>query len=123
MSRLTVALLPLVALALTGCGGNVLPEGTDPDKGREVLTSTLDAWVSGKTTVDMKPTVIGDSDWTDGHKLTKYSIDPGHDRAGVDLVLKAKLTLQKKDGKVEEKSVMYVVGVTATQTAVMRYNP
>jgi hypothetical protein len=116
-------LLPLFALTLAGCGGNVLPPETDPEEGKKLLTTTLDAWVQGKSPTDLKPMVVVDEDWAEGHKLAKYTIDPDHQRAGVDLVLKVKLSLQKKEGRAEVKSVMYVVGVTATQTAVMRYNP
>ena len=121
--RRLVRLLPLFALALVGCGGNTLPPETDPNEGRTILTSTLDAWVAGKSPADLKPTVVVDEDWSEGAKLTKYTIDAKHERAGVDLMLKAKLSLQTKDGRSQERSVNYIVGVTPAQTVVMRYNP
>lgn len=121
MRRTAVVLFPVFVLALAGCGGNVLPAETDPAKGREILTSTLDAWVAGKSPDDLKPMAVSDPDWKEGHKLTKFVIDPKDGRAGVDLLLKVKLTLQRKDGKTDEKTVNYVVGVNATQTVVLRY--
>lgn len=121
MRRIAVALVPFLVLALAGCGGNVLPAETDPAKGREILTSTLNAWVDGKTPDSLKPLVVNDPDWKEGYKLLKFAIDPKDERAGVDLLLKVKLTLQRKEGATTERTVNFVVAVNATQTVVLRY--
>jgi hypothetical protein len=118
LPRYTLCSVPLL-LAVIGCE-RPLPQETDPAKGRETLKAALDTWVKGGAPADLKPVVVSDPDWADGHKLTRYEIDPDDGRAGVDLLLKVKLTLQKKDGKTQEKQVNYVVG-TNKQTVVLRY--
>ena len=37
------------------------------------------------------------------------------------MLLKVKLTLQRTDGRAEEKAVNFVVGINHSQTAVLRY--
>lgn len=120
MRRLAASLLPLFSLALAGCGSNVPPE-TDSAKAREQLTTTLNAWVKGSTPAEQKPVVVVDPDWEEGLKLTKYAIEPTETRSGVDPVFKVKLTLQKKDGGTAEKTVNFAVGISPTQTVVLRY--
>ena len=53
-------------------------------------------------------------------RIRNRPVDPADARAGVDLLLKVKLTLQRKDGKTREKAVNFVVGVNS-QTVVLRY--
>lgn len=118
MPRITYCLIP-VLFALAGCGGDTPPSQADAAKGREVIKTVLDAWVKGGKPEDLKPVVVNDPDWTDGYKLTKYEIDPADNRSGVDLLLKVKLSLTK-DGKSQDKSVNFVVGV-GSKTVVIRY--
>jgi hypothetical protein len=120
MPRSVICLFPLLLAVVVGCGGTPLPPEADPVKGRQALTAALDTWVKGGKPADLQPVVVVDPDWEEGHKLVKYEVDPADGRAGVDLLLKVKLTLQKKDGRTQEKAVNFVVGIN-TQTVVLRY--
>ena len=110
-------------LTLTGCN-NSLPPETNPSAGREALKTVLDTWVKGGTIEDLKngnPAIVAhDPDWVAGHKLTKYEIGPNDRRSGVDLVLNVTLSLNRKDGKAQDKKVNYAVAI-GSQTVVLRY--
>jgi hypothetical protein len=110
-------------LLLTGCLGSRLPPETDATKGREALTTVLDAWSKGKTPEDLKaasPSIIAyDPDWAAGQKLAKYEIAPGDKRYGVDLLLKATLTLGGASGPTRDKKVNFTVAI-GSSTVVLR---
>jgi hypothetical protein len=122
MRRILLGLAP-AWLVLAGCSGNALPPETESARGREVLKTVLDGWVSGKTLDEVKagrpPVVAYDPDWEAGHKLTKYEVGPTDGRAGVDLLLSVKLHLDRKDGKPQEKTVNFCVAI-GSQTVVTR---
>jgi hypothetical protein len=122
MRRLFACLAP-ACLVLAGCPGNSLPPETDSDKGREVLKTVLDAWVQGRSMDDLKagsaPVVAYDPDWEAGRRLTGYEISPTDRRAGVDLLLSVTLALERKDGRVERKSVNFCVAI-GSRTVVTR---
>jgi hypothetical protein len=111
----------LGAIVLGGCEKSLPPE-TDPDKGRDALTSTLVAWQSGTTLEDYRKNssiVAWDPDWEKGERLTSFEIARDHKRNGVDLSLSVKLVLAGKDGKGRERTVNYSIGMGA-QTVVLR---
>src|SRR5262245_62169538 len=109
-------------LVLAGCGDSLPPE-TDPVKGREVLKTVLSAWTVGQSMHDLgrqsPPITAYDPDWEAGRKLIMFELDPTDRRAGVDLLVKVKLTLEGKDGKPETKTVNFAVAIGA-QTVVTR---
>jgi hypothetical protein len=114
MRRLLLGLVP-ACLLLAGCFGNSLPPETDPAKGREVLRTVLDAWVQGKTMEELKagrPSIIAyDPDWEAGGRLTGYEISLTDARSGVDLLVAVHLSLDRKDGRVQQKSVNFCVAM------------
>jgi hypothetical protein len=122
MRRLIACLAP-ACLVLAGCSGNSLPPETDADRGREVLKTVLDAWVQGKSMDDLKtgtpPVVAYDPDWEAGRRLTHYEIGLTDRRAGVDLLVPVTLALERKDGRVEHKTVNFCVAI-GSRTVVTR---
>ena len=67
-----------------------------------------------------KPAIVAyDPDWEAGHKLTKYEIDSTDRRIGVDLLLSVTLSLQRTDGKSQDKTVNFSVAI-GSQTVVLR---
>jgi hypothetical protein len=122
MRRLILGLAP-VCLVLVGCSGDSLPPETDSARGRDVLKTVLDGWAQGKKMEDLKaaspPVVAYDPDWEAGHKLTKYEVRPTDGRSGVDLLVSVKLSLERKDGKPQEKTVNFCVAM-GSQTVVTR---
>ena len=122
MRRLALSVFPLLAAAVAGCSPtpNVLPAETPPEQGRQALKTALDVWQKGGKPADARPIVVADPDWEEGAKLTSYDVEPTNGRAGVDLLLKVKLSIQKKDGGGQTKTVNFVVGIGA-QTVVLRY--
>ena len=121
MRRYTLSFAPLF-LILVGCGGNSLPSETEPTQGRMLLTTTLDAWVKGGKAEDLKsasPAIIAfDPDWAADYKLVKYDLAVENGRAGIDLLVKVTLTLQK-DGKTSDKTVNFSIA-TGAQNVVLR---
>jgi hypothetical protein len=109
------ALVGTVLVTVLGCQGNTLPPETDPAQGRSALTTVLDIWVKGGAMADLQnaspPIVAYDPDWEAGHKLVKYEIAPTDRRSGVDLLVSVKLTLARKDGKSQEKTVNFSIAV------------
>src|SRR4029453_17857412 len=73
-------LLFLAASWLTpvGCSGNKPPEPADPEKAREVLRTTLDAWKGGDKPSALQqasPSIrVTDDDWQAGLRLRSYEI-------------------------------------------------
>lgn len=114
--------LAVLFLFAAGCGGNTLPAETDPAEGRALLKTTLDTWAKGGTAEELKsasPAIVAfDPDWASGHKLVKYDIASADGRAGVDLLVKVTLTLQK-DGKTLDRAVNFSIGIGA-QNVVLR---
>lgn len=122
MFRISLPLL--VFIGLVGCNSDTpLPPETDPAKGREALKRVLDSWKDGMTLEAFKNsksgTVANDPDWAAGSKLTKYEVEPTDRRIGVDLLLTVTLFLTTPDGKHQEKTVNFSVGV-GSQTVVLR---
>lgn len=120
--RKTWLFLFLIGLFSTGCSGNAVPTETNETKGRELLTTTLEAWKSGKSVDEFNKSqsiVARDPDWKAGCKLTKYEIAPENERAGVDLLVPVKLSLVKPDGQTQEKKLKFIIGIGA-QTIVFR---
>ena len=109
------ACLGLLCIVLAGCQGNTLPPDTDPAQGRAALTTVLDTWKKGGTPADLQsaalPIVAYDPDWEAGHKLVKYEIDPTDRRIGMDFLVSVKLTLDRKDGKSQDKTVKFTVAI------------
>jgi hypothetical protein len=121
--RANLFLLVLAPLASAGCAGKRLPPETDCARGREVLTTVLEAWKQGGASERLKsgtPAIqVRDPDWAAGHKLAAYEIAHEDSRVGVDLLLTVKLTLTRADGRRQEKKVGYIVGI-GSNTVVLR---
>ena len=118
----SILLFPVIAsCALAGCESSPLPPPTDAAKGRDAMKLVLDTWKRGGGVEELATASVTarDPDWAAGAKLTAYEIAPEEGRAGLDLVLTVKLTLQRSDGKPQNKKVGYTVGVGAT-TVVLR---
>ena len=66
----------LVFAAFTGCSSK--PLKSDPNRARQLLEETLDAWKQGKSIDDLKslspPVYVGDERWQRGIKLTEFRI-------------------------------------------------
>jgi prepilin-type N-terminal cleavage/methylation domain-containing protein/prepilin-type processing-associated H-X9-DG protein len=78
--RLTPYAIPVVVLAIGGCGDPKPPPvaGT-PESTREVLVAALDGWKAGKTFRDLKdgspPVIVVDDDLNAGARLLDYRIE------------------------------------------------
>jgi hypothetical protein len=122
MPRVAIAVLPAI-LFVAGCSDSSLPPETDATKGREVLTTVLEAWKKGTTPDELQhgspPIVAYDPDWKAGYKLTNYTLDPTDKRVGVDLLVSVKLTMTKDGEKPVEKTVNFSVAI-GSQTVVLR---
>lgn len=114
---------PAVCFALAGCSSQALPPETDATKGREAMKTVLETWKRGGTEEELKaatPSIVArDPDWSAGSKLKSYEIADEDARSGVDLLLTVKLSLVRADGKFQEKTVRYSVGI-GSSTVVLR---
>jgi hypothetical protein len=117
--------LPMLAIALlvvAGCARPLPPE-TDPAQGRQALRTVLDTWARGGSPDDLKrgsPAIVAyDPDWDAGQRLKAYEIDTADRRAGVDLLLKVRLSLGGPGAKTTDKTVNFAVAI-GQETVVLR---
>ena len=122
MSR---TLLPLLALALAGCGGTPPPldMATTPEKSREALVAALDAWKAGVTPAELAertPAVYRlDDACARGAKLTDYKLEGEPKAFGTGQSYAVTLTLQDGAKPPAARKVAYRV-VTSPTIAISR---
>jgi hypothetical protein len=117
--------LPLVALALGGCGEPKPPPmaGT-PESTREVLVAALDGWKAGKSFRELQngspPVVFVDDDLNAGVKLLDYQIEgePGVFGTGYSYVVT--LTVEPRGGRGPTKKKVAYTAVSEPNRAVSR---
>ena len=118
-------LLPLLALALAGCGGEPPPldMATTPEKSREVLVAALDAWKAGATPKELTartPAVyLNDDSFARGVKLTDYKIEGEPKTFGTGLSYVLTLTLQDGAKPAAARKLAYRV-VTRPNVSISR---
>jgi hypothetical protein len=110
-----------LALAAPGCKRSA-PPPADPDKGREVLKTTLDAWQKGESADSLRqrsPSITAaDSKWQGGHQLVRYEI--GESRiVGGELQCNVVLVLKAPNGKQSEQKAIFNVS-TSPKLVVVR---
>lgn len=111
--KLRYGLLLLGVLAFfPGCGTSPSAPA-NPDKARDALRASLDAWQNGEkphTLKERKPAIhVVDYEWTDGQRLLHYQI--GTDELiGNQLRCRVQLTVQNKLGRVVRQPAAYSVG-------------
>jgi hypothetical protein len=117
--------LPLAVLLAAGCGPR-LQAPADPAQARDALRTALDAWQRGDRPDALRaasPAVhVNDPDWSAGHRLTRYQIAAGGDRAGTDLRYPVRLTFTGPKGQTVQKNTAYMVGTSPVLT-VVRHDP
>ena len=118
-------LLPLLALALAGCGGEPPPlaMATTPEQSRAALVAALDAWKAGVTPAELAartPAVyLLDDACSRGAKLTDYKIEGEPKVFGTGLSYALTLTLQDGGKPPAARKVAYRV-VTSPTVAISR---
>ncbi|HEY2785195.1 MAG TPA: hypothetical protein VGJ05_09490 [Fimbriiglobus sp.] len=100
----------LVCLLAVGCGDRPVAKSVEPEKAREALKTTLDAWKAGRPIKslqsDTPPIVAQDFDWMAGAKLDAYEVLGEGTPMDANLKVPVKLTLKGQ----QPKTVNYVVG-------------
>ena len=111
-------LLPLLALAALGCGGDPPPldMATTPEKSREALVAALDAWKGGATREALAartpPVVFADDALTKGHKLLDYKFEGEPKAVGTGQSYVVTLTTQAGDKPPAARKLAYRVVTT-----------
>jgi hypothetical protein len=112
MTRVRLLLLGLLLSALTGCGDN-LPPAASPDKAREVLTTSFEAWKNGETaqslTAREQPIYFNDPRWEPGTRVVSYAIDESHEMYGQSVRLTGTMTVKQADGAAKERKFNYLI--------------
>jgi hypothetical protein len=118
-----LALILVLALVLGGCSPSARP--SDPDEGRKVLQSMLDAWKGGAkpdSFASQNPSIhASDGDWRSGLVLQNYRTDGEGRLIGSDLNYAVELELKNAKGRVTKKNAVYAV-TTHPQLLVLRTN-
>lgn len=111
-SRPRFGLLLFLAAWAAGCGGtNALPNPTDPEAARGLLTRTLDAWKAGEPAAKPDRDVhVADEDWLAGWKLADYQLGGDARALGTNVRQPVALSLVDPRGKAVKKRVVYQVG-------------
>lgn len=122
--RRFVLLLPLVALALAGCGDPPpLPMAATPESSRSALISALDGWKAGKSPkelLDGSPSLIFmDDEASAGSKLLDYKVEKDGEVRGTGYSYVVTLSLQDKEGRSRTRKVAYTA-VSSPQLAVTK---
>lgn len=110
-------LLMVIALMLSGCGGDSSRDlsEADYDRAKAALEKALNAWKSGENPVNWirknVPVRFVDDAWRKGNILVEYEIIEL--RANVDNAPEAivKLKLRSRDGKESEREALYGINL------------
>jgi hypothetical protein len=117
-----VVFIALCLCLLGGCGPKPA-ENVNPDEAGPALRTALEAWKSGKSQQDLAdqvPSIImNEDDWRTGKRLLDFQIDEKGSVSGRQVVWKAQLKLQDKDGKPTESKATYVID-TIPQIVIVR---
>jgi hypothetical protein len=109
----------VLLLAAAGCFGGRPPEPADPDRAREVLRATLDAWQkgeSGDSLQQRQPAIIVvDEEWRDGYRLLGYKLG-GELPMGGELRCRVALSLKNPRGRAVKKDAVFNVGTGSVLT-------
>jgi hypothetical protein len=101
----------LSAFAL-GCGRS-LPEQANPEKARQALEMSLDAWRKGESIPGLakgSPVIyFNDPKVQKGMQLSAFTIEDGHDFFGQSVRLSATLSFARDGGATKERTVVYLV--------------
>jgi hypothetical protein len=104
--------LAAVLAVLAGCSRNSPSAPADPDRARDALRSSLDAWQQGETPHTLKerrPAIfVVDYEWTGGHRLLRYQIEKD-ELIGNQLRCHVRLTVQNQQGRVVQQAAAYSV--------------
>lgn len=113
-------LLATTGKLLTGCSSPANPNPVQPDKARDALKTTLDAWKNGDPIDSLKsaspPIVAQDMDWMGGAKLMAYEVAGDGDDDAANLRIPVKLTLRSPQGREVKKQVKYLVSTSPSVT-------
>ena len=108
-------LLPLLAFALAGCGGDPPPLdlASTPEKSRELLVSAFDDWKAGATpgsmTAKSPPVYLNDDGFAKGAKLIDYKIEGEPKTVGTGFSYVVTLTIQDGAKPPSAKKLAYRV--------------
>lgn len=111
-------LLPLLALAAVGCGGDPPPldMASTPEKSREALVAALDAWKNGATrealAAQTPPVVFADDALMKKHKLLDYKLEGEPKAVGTGYSYVVALTTQDGDKSPTTRKLAYRVVTT-----------
>lgn len=106
---------------IAGCtGGARHADPVDPERAREALRTTLEAWKKGESVAALKsgspPIVAQDFDWMAGYRLVTFEVDGAGKDDDANLRIPVTLTLRSAQGKEIRKAVTYVVGTSPSIT-------
>jgi hypothetical protein len=94
----------------------------DPDKARDVLKQSMEAWQKGETPDAFKlrtNITVAERRWNDGVQLLSFEIATESDMNGFDWQCTVKTKIKDKNGKTSEEKAIYCVS-TAPNLVVVR---
>jgi hypothetical protein len=113
----------VVSVCAWGCGSNTVAPATPEAEGRVAITQALTEWNNGTSLDSFVKTksnwVVRDPDWRDGAKLKSFQIVDPIETAGLDLLVRVKISTVSTSGKSADKTVKFTVGLTS-QTVILR---
>jgi len=104
----------LLLVGVCGCTQRPTDHSLDPALARSSVQKALQAWVDGKTPVDLKPIIVGDPAWNQGKKLVAFEVltkEETSDGSNLHIQVNRKF----RDGGAEPK-VTYIVGTSPVVT-------
>ncbi len=100
---------------VTGCGKGPM-EPADIDQAGPALRTALEAWRSGKSQQELaeqKPSIImNEDDWRLDKRLVEFEMANEGSISGRQVVWKARIQLENKEGKREDVNAVYVIDTT-----------
>ena len=110
--RFLANVLPVLCLALAGCGGERTPVPADPAAAGKAVQALLDTWKGGGKPEDLArgaPRILGyDCDWARGATLVGYEIQPNPQSLGDTTNIHVQLERLVDKKKIKSR-VMFVV--------------
>ncbi len=111
LNRRGFALVALT-LMLAGCSPTKAPM-SDAAKAKELLQKMLGEWQSGTKLGEIRklspPVYVTEDLWRNGAKLDEFSLADDSEVLGSNIRIQVKLKCSSTNGKVDEKSVRYLV--------------
>lgn len=112
-------ILATMMLTWIGCGRVAVPM-SDPHAAKQLLSSALEAWKTGKSVADMRqstpPVYVAEELWNDGFQLTDFVIEGDGEMYGPSVRLHVTLVGSGTGSSVVEKRLQYLVTTTPAFT-------